>query len=372
MTNVEKEAWPAQSVAFHQELDLEQQKLVGERHLLTYGHANNAAYTEGPHLYKINGKYLLMVSEGGTEMNHALTVHHSDSLNGPYISNYINPVLTHRHLGEDYAVHAVGHGDLVQTQHGEWWCVMLGKRQINKITTLGRETFLAKVNFEGDTPIFNAGQGKLLMKQQRPNLPWAPFQKNSDRDDFDGDELGFKWSTLRTPKTSFYTLENDQLKLRLREEVMDSLVNSSVLLQRIEHHKFEAITKMSFKTSKNNEQAGLTVYRTNENHYNLLKDKNSLVLIKKFKKEVNEIARIPYDKKEVYLHVAANGLEVQFSFGESQELLKPIGGKQDLIVIADYQGNAQFNGPGIGPYATSNGKASKNFAYYDWFSYKGL
>ncbi|CAI8296719.1 MAG: Non-reducing end alpha-L-arabinofuranosidase BoGH43B [Bacteroidota bacterium] len=370
MTRVKKEEWPTQRVIFNQELDLNQQKLVGERHYLTHGHANNASFTEGPHIYYIDGKYLLLVSEGGTGINHALSVHHSDSVNGPYIANYINPVLTHRHFGEDYPLHAIGHGDLVQTQNGEWWCTLLGKRRINKITTLARETFLVKVDFEGKTPIFNAGEGKVLMEQTRPNLPWTPVESKPAKDDFNGDTLGFNWCTIRTPKTSFYSLGNSTLKLKLREEIMDSLVNSSVLLQRIKHHKFEAMTKMSFKTSKRYEQAGLTIYRTNENHYNLLKDKKSLVLLKTFKKEVTEIARVPYTKKDVYLHVEANDLEVQFSYGQSKESLKPIGTKQRLIVIADDQGNAQFNGPGIGIYATSNGKASNNHAIYDWFYYK--
>ncbi|WP_262493376.1 beta-xylosidase family glycoside hydrolase [Mangrovimonas xylaniphaga] len=63
------------------------------------------------------------------------------------------------------------------------------------------------------------------------------------------------------------------------------------------HHKFEASTKMTFKTSKDNEQAGLTVYRTNKNHFKLLKDKNSLVLIKAFKGDQTEIARITYKNK---------------------------------------------------------------------------
>ncbi|MBJ2176503.1 glycoside hydrolase family 43 protein [Aureibaculum sp. A20] len=370
MTGVEDKQWPDQSVIFNQELDLNQKKLVGERHELTFGHANNASYSEGPHLYHINGKYLLMLSEGGTGLFHALTVHHSDSINGPYIADYINPVLTHRNLGLDYPLHAIGHGDLVQTQHGEWWSVMLGKRNIDRITTLSRETFLAKVEFEGQTPIFNPGYGKVLMEQKRPDLPWTPVKKDPINDQFEGDSLALKWYTIRTPKESFYTLKDGLLKLKLRKEVMDSLVNSSILVQRIEHHKFEAATKMSFKTSKANEQAGITIYRTNENHFTLLKDKTSLVLLKTFMGKKTEIARIPYKSKEVYLKVKANDLEVQFSYGASMESLQPIGEKQSLIVIADGQGNAMFNGPGVGVYATSNGKKSKNNAVFDWFTYE--
>jgi len=371
MKGPKKKQWKDQCIIYNQELDLEQQKLVGKEHILTSGHANNASYAEGPHLYKINDKYMLMISEGGTGKYHALTVHHSDSINGSYVSDYINPVLSHRQFGEDYPVNAIGHGDLVQTQNGEWWCAMLGKRRINKITTLARETFLARVEFEGQTPIFNPGQAKILMKQARPDLPWTPVEKEPVKDQFKGNKLGMKWCTIRSPKESFYSVGDGMLTLELRKEVMDSLVNSSILLQRIEHHKFEAMTKMSFKTSKSNEQAGITIYRTNENHFKLLKDKNSLILIKSFKGEITEIARTPYSNKVVYLQVKGTDLEVQFNYGESEKLFKPIGTKQSLIVIADDQGNTQFNGPGIGVYATSNGKDSKNSARFEWFCYEG-
>ncbi|NIK93314.1 glycoside hydrolase family 43 protein [Mangrovimonas sp. CR14] len=369
VVGAEKPEWKDQGVIYNQVLDLEQKKLVGERHNATYGHANNASYSEGPHLYKINGKYLLMISEGGTGVYHALTVHHSDSVFGPYTTDYINPVLSHRQFGLDYPVHAIGHGDLVQTQNGDWWCVMLGKRRINRLTTLARETFLAKVEFDDQTPVFNPGEGKVLMTQTRPDLPWTPFEKKPAKDEFNGDKLNLKWCTIRTPKKPFYQVNQGALHLNLQKEVMDSLVHSATVVQRIEHHNFEASTKMSFKTSKNNEQAGLTIYRTNENHFNLLKDKNSLVLIKAFKGEQKEIARVPYKNKDVYFHVEGHGLDIQFSYGESLDALKPIGDKQNLIVIADLQGNAMFNGPGIGMYATSNGKDSKNQAVFEWFYY---
>ena len=40
-------------------------KLVGEPKQLTFGHATNARWAEGPHLYKIKGKYVLLLAEGG-------------------------------------------------------------------------------------------------------------------------------------------------------------------------------------------------------------------------------------------------------------------------------------------------------------------
>lgn len=369
MTWIEEQDWPTQCGIWLQELDLEEQKLVGQRKILTYGHANNASYTEGPHLYRINGKYMLMLSEGGTGLYHALSVHHSDSLWGSYVADMINPVLSHRQFGNDYPIQAVGHGDLVETQNGEWWCVSLGKRVIDGETTLARETFLSKVEFDGKTPIFNRGEGKVLTEQKRPNLPWTPFVKQSEKDEFNTNKLALKWCTIRTPKEQFYEISNGELVVDLRPEVLDSLVNSSIIIQRIEHHQFSASTKLSFKTLKEKEQAGLAIYRTNENFYLLMKEKKELILIKSFKGIKEEVARIPYKKLEVYLKAEGDNLDVVFSYGDSENNMKQIGEVQNLIVIADGNGN-QFNGAGIGMYATSNGKKTTAKASFDWFEYK--
>lgn len=354
-TWIEEQHWPTQCGIWLQELDLEKQQLVGERKILTYGHANNASYTEGPHLYKIKGKYMLLLSEGGTGLYHALSVHHSDQLFGTYVADMINPVLSHRQFGSKSHIQAVGHGDFVQTQNGEWWAVTLGKRVIDGYTTLARETFLSKIEFEGSTPIFNNGKGKVLLKQERPDLPWAPFEETPAKDEFDSNELDKKWCFIRIPKKQFHQIDEGKLSINLRPEVADSLVNSSLIIQRIQGHKFTATTKSSFKTSKKNEQAGLIIYRTNENHYLLLKEKNELVLIKKFKNKKEIVARAPYKKKEVYFRADGNNLELRFSYGESLDDMNEIGSLQSLVVIADGNGN-QFNGAGIGMYATSNGK----------------
>ncbi|GAE84921.1 hypothetical protein [Bacteroides reticulotermitis] len=79
--------------------------------------------------------------------------------------------------------------------------------------------------------------------------------------------------------------------------------------------------------------------------------------------------QVPYNKQDVYLKVEAKGLDVNFSFGETSEKMINIGVIQSLEVISDNKFN-KFNGPGIGVYATSNGKPSKNEASYDWFEYK--
>ena len=54
------------------EIDFEKGELVGETVKLWAG--TGGAYPEGPHIYKKNGWYYLLISEGGTERCHMLTM----------------------------------------------------------------------------------------------------------------------------------------------------------------------------------------------------------------------------------------------------------------------------------------------------------
>lgn len=365
--------WPQKNGAWMQVLDLEQKKLVGEPKQLTHGHATNARWTEGPHIYKKDGKYILLVAEGGTGYYHCITIHHSDSIWGPYVPNHVNPVLSHRQFGREYPVHSVGHGDLVQTQKGDWWFVGLAKRKVDGQTLLARETFLTPVVFEeneGDmSPIFNPGVGGLSVVQKRPDLPWTPIPEVPTKDDFEGERLALQWNFLRTPYEQWHELHDGELALQLRPQVIDSLTNPSFIARRIQHHQWEASTKMSFNSKKENEKAGLVIYRRSLNHYQLLKQGKEIILLKTFGGIQEKVATVAYENKDVVLYAKAHNNTVDFYYGASDEDLKPIGTTQDLSIISDEKASG-FNGPFIGMYATSSGKSSKNKACFDWFEYK--
>jgi alpha-N-arabinofuranosidase len=364
--------WPQKNGAWMQELDLEKGKLVGKKQQLTHGHASNARWTEGPHLYKIGGKYMLLVAEGGTGFFHAVTVFHSDKLWGPYIPNHANPVLTHRNLGYKYPIHSVGHADLVETQNGEWWAVMLGKRKKEGYSMLARETFLTPVVFEKQetflTPVFNPGIGHLLTSQKRPNLPWTPVKSIPSRDEFSDDILALPWNFLRSPNSKWYHLKNDKVCIQLRPEVLDSLVNPSYIGKRIQHHQFEALTNFQFSSKKENEHAGLVIYRNSQNHIQLIKQKDELVLIATEKGIRKEIKRTPFKNKTVFLKVEADNIKATFSYGNSNNEYSILAKDVDIKMISD-EISGGFNGPYVGMYATSNGEKSKKIAEFDWFEY---
>ena len=377
-----RKEWPGKNGIWMQEIDPDKGVLLGEKKQLTYGHASNARWAEGPHLFKINGEYVLLIGEGGTSEFHAVTIFNSKNLWGPYVPNHANPVLTHRHLGYSYPIAQTGHADLVQTQNGEWWSVMLAKRPVEKHAILARETFLAKVdiweNESGVCLMFNPGLGLVKPEQERPDLPWIPMPELLEKDDFEGDNLDLEWNFLRTPRYAWHQQSEGELTMDLRPETVNEWKNPSYIARRVKSHQFEASTKMKFSSKKANEKAGLVLYRKSSIHYQLLREKNEIVLIKTTAIDVKaekglteEVARMPYKGKELVLKAVGDDLDVRFYFGATENHLQQIGDVQTLKNFGDEIAWG-FNGTYVGMYATSSGEESKAKAVFDWFDYKGI
>lgn len=366
-----KSSWPGQCAIWIQELDLNKGRLVGERKIISYGHAANATYAEGPHIYKINGQYMLVMAEGGSGLNHAVTVMHSRNVFGPYTPDMINPVITHRHLGHDYPITNIGHADLVQTQGGEWYAVVLGNRMTKGMSTLGRETFLCRVKFENGTPIFNPGYGIVRSEQELPDLPPFKAWQQPLSEKFNGSDIPRGWYFVRIPKDVFCSVSNGALNLRIHPQVIDSLTNSSMILRKAEGLSFSATVKMSFQTKCNNEQAGLVLYRTANGYFTLMKGMDKLVLTRKCKGVKAVVAVTSYFDREVLLRLTVEGAEVRFSYSHDGNVWTYIGGREGMTAVADDRKYNKFNGLGVGMYATSQGHKTKNTAHYDWFEYKG-
>ncbi len=368
-------AYPQQKGAWLQEIDLKSGKMIGEAKQLTHGHSTHAHAAEGPHLYKIGGKYIIMLAEGGTYRGHAMTTFESENLWGPYKASTFNPIITHRHLGHQNPVSSIGHADIVQTQNGDWWMVTLGRRHLKSVY-LSRETFLTPMTIHTKgTPygevIFtvNEGEGKMPEVATRPALPWTPFAKAPIRDNFDGDKLDGEWNFLRKDGKDWYTLKDGLLLVDLRGEVATELVTPSLIAKRISHHIFRASTRMSFSTKKSNEQAGLVLYRCSEGHITALKDKESIVITAVTKgHKVEEICRVPCKAKEIILAMESDGESVSFEWAEPNEPFQKIDAEVPLFIISDDH-NGGYNGPMVGVYATSNGEKSKNRVSFEWFDY---
>ncbi|KAF4914969.1 Non-reducing end alpha-L-arabinofuranosidase BoGH43A [Colletotrichum fructicola] len=112
------------------------------------------AAPEGPHVYKKDGFYYLIIAEGGTFLNHMVTIARATSVNGPYEANPDNPILTNAN-STDY-FQAAGHADLFQDVGGSWWGVAHAMRVNlqNRVFPMGRETVLFPVTWKpGQWPV---------------------------------------------------------------------------------------------------------------------------------------------------------------------------------------------------------------------------
>ncbi len=132
-----------------QEFDRSTMQLRGDARVIFRGTPRGV--TEGPHLYKHEGRYYLMTAEGGTTYDHQVTVARADRIEGPYEVDPHNPVLTSSH-DPNLALQKAGHASLVETPAGEPYLAFLCGRPASprRLCPLGRETALARAAWTPD------------------------------------------------------------------------------------------------------------------------------------------------------------------------------------------------------------------------------
>jgi alpha-N-arabinofuranosidase len=336
--------------------------------------ANNA---EAPHLYKVRGTYYLLIAEGGTGENHAVTVFRSKNLRGPYEGNRKNPILTHRHLGREYPFACMGHADLVETQKGEWWMVMLGVRPYGGFHyNLGRETFLARVVWEDGWPVVNPGHGRVLESFTPPDLPAHPFPPPPARDDFNDTTLDLSWNFLRTPRETICSLKErpGYLRLRLRPAILSKWENPSFIGRRQRHIDFSASTAMEFVPQTESESAGIVLIQNSDFQFRmeslLSGGRQVLRLTRRHAAKEESLAEQPLESGHVYLKVAAIGQAYSFLYGTAPGSWKVLKENVDGRTLSRTNAGG-FVGTYIALYASGNGQPSRNTADFDWFEYLG-
>jgi len=358
-------------------LNLQTGKLEGELKELWRG--TGGVWPEGPHLYKVHGKYYLMISEGGTSYDHRLTVARSDSPWGPFEPNPNNPILTHRNRPGD-PFQALGHGDLVETPDG-WWVVFLGFRpQGGRFHHLGRETFLAPVTWEIGWPVVNSNQ-PITAVMTAPKLKPHPWPRESVRDEFDSEVFRLCWSFLRNPYEQDYSLTNrGWLRLNGSAVSLNERDSPAFVARRQTDFDCRAATLLSFHPRGTNEEAGLVLRGNDRNHYELgitLRGGERKVFFRKVLdgKVVEPVVFAGASDSDVTLSIKADPLRYEFFYSAAHGQTVSLGTAltRDLSTeVLSGQRNAGFNFTGvfIGMFATGNGSRSASPADFDWFEYK--
>lgn len=363
-------------------LDLETMQLVGEKKNVWNGALRGCIWPEGPHIYKENGYYYIMHAEGGTGPEHSVMICRSKDIWGPYVGNPKNPILTHRHLGADYPIKYVGHGDIIKTPNNEWFMTILAVRPLERFTTMGRETFLARFIWEEDWPVVCPGVGK-LEDTVEINLPaWDPEKDpnsytcrtnhkttipGTDKDyDFTRmQELGDEFLMLRNYPDDMFAFSPEGFRLKAGADDIKSVKSPSYVCIRQQHHHFTSTATFDYSSLKAGECAGMVLMQNN--YFNLRAEvcdgQCRMVLCQRGQDEVIGSCELSGAARgnEVTLSIVVDGLNTKVLAGDI--VLGEAGVSNLSTEVA-----GGFVGCCIGMYAYAGGESDtyvtfKNFTY---------
>lgn len=229
---------------------------------------------EGPNLYKRAGCYYLMLAEGGTGWNHGISMARAQAITGPYELDPQASVLTSRD-DPSLALQKAGHGELVETQCGEWFLAHLASRPVGprRRCMLGRETCLQKVVWSDDgwLRLAHGGHRPRVAVDGPAGLGETRWPMTPARDDFNALELAAQWTALRGPiDKSWLSLGERPGWLRLRgRESVHSLFDQSLVAQRLTSVCCIAETCVEFSPTHFTQMAGLMCWYDTRTHFYL-------------------------------------------------------------------------------------------------------
>jgi alpha-N-arabinofuranosidase len=365
--------WFHQTEVWLRELDVETMRLTGPEHILWTGALKGAVWAEGPHLYKIDGRYYLLAAEAGTEFHHAISVARSESVTGPYEGCKGNPVLTHRHLGRGEPVVGVGHADLVEGPDGSWWAVLLAMRTYGGYHyNLGRETFLVPVVWEDGWPVFAPGQGRVPAAVEVPFADAAAVV-GAPQVTPPGAVLpdDIRWTTLRRPANLFASPNDTGWNVALRPQTLADPLTPSFLGLRQQHQSCDLAARVTLAGLGVGEEAGLAIRQSEKDHVTLTAtpfDGGAVVRATHVRGGVvsilGEATTASTDTLELRIEARDQDYALVLDDGTARRVVAIADGR-----TLDTVATGGFLGLWLGLYATSNGAPSTTTVTFEHIEY---
>lgn len=325
-------------------------------------------YIESPHMYKINDYYYLVVAEGGTEYGHMVAYARSKSVWGPFENYPNNPVLTNRNKAP-FIIQAIGHGDLIQNNDGNWYIVTLGFRQIGTwepFHNLGRETFLTPVYFDGDGWFTAGNDGTTDFEYE---IPGDFTQEIKEHYTFENTDWNLDWIYMRDADFSNYTLTEDSA----------TLCGTDITLEEVDSPSFLAIRQLDFNMelvidvdlmpatkalSKKQPEAGMTIYMCEDEHYDIALTKKSDSYYALLKLNIGQakhtFKEIPISGSSIKLIVRSDSSEYKFYIKDGENEVYLGMGRTKYLTSEVSSG---FTGVVMGMYAI--GDCDAHFSGFD-------
>ncbi|KAK2764247.1 hypothetical protein FQN54_008939 [Arachnomyces sp. PD_36] len=240
-------------------------------------------WPEGPHMYKKDGYYYLMIAEGGTNAGHSETIARSTNISGPFESYENNPILS----ATDEYFQTVGHADLFQDADGNWWGVALSTRCGTTFHDypMGRETVLFPVTWEeGEWPILGEVHGNMNGPLPLPNRNIERgegiFIDEPDVVDFEpGSSIPAHFVYFRAPNNGSFAISDASYPNTLRITPSQANLTGSAeftgwdglsfISRRQTDTLFTFSTDLFFSPVSADQEAGATVFIAQSQHIDL-------------------------------------------------------------------------------------------------------
>lgn len=375
--NVEGCRYDGDYFIYIQEFDYRNFKLVGERVEAWNGALRNCIWPEGPHLYKVGDYYYIVHAEGGTGPEHAVCVARSKSVFGPYEGNKKNPIFTHRNLGKIYPIQYVGHADMFMDVNGDYYMVMLAVRPIDGFTTMGRETFLARVIWEDEWPVVNAGLGRISdmlnvrLDEVVPECPETSKPNISKKYIFSKmKDFGPEFMTLRKPFGEDVAKFTDKgLLLKCGTDNLSEKGTPSYVCIRQDSHSFEAKAVLYTDNLMLGTRAGICLYQSENFHlrFEVSECRGRVVLVKNGVAELFASDMLAESPATLILKVAGTKASM-YSLGDKG--MVPFVRDLDISALSTEVAGG-FVGCTVGIFATDGeDREEPVYAHFKSFSYE--
>jgi beta-xylosidase len=289
-------------------------------------------YLEGSHMYKINNKYYILGSTGGTRGREVCL--RSDSVYGPYEARVV--------INDDhtYPGNGLHQGGMVQLKDGSWWFIIMQDRG-----PIGRVPNLEPVTWVDGWPMIGEN-GKGVITFKKPVAGDMPITVPASSDEFNSPVLGLQWQWNHNPDNNRWSLTERPGYLRLKAGYADKLRNArNTLTQRVEGPYSEGVAEIDVSGMKDGDVAGLGVFQFPYAYLAIQQTGNARKII--MVNNDSTIAAVPFKGSKIWFKacVKEEGFIATFAYSTDGRIFHPLGNQLKMGLGLDWTANrfALFN-----------------------------
>jgi beta-xylosidase len=312
-------------------------------------------YLEGSHMYKINDKYYILGTTGGTQGRQVCL--RSDNIYGPYESKVI--------IKDDhtYPGNGLHQGGMVQLKDGTWWFIIMQDRG-----PIGRTPNLEPVIWVDGWPMLGV-DGKGVDIYKKPNVGKTyPVKVPATSDEFNTTTLGLQWQWNHNPDKSKWSLIERKGYMRLHASYANDLTKArNTLTQRVQGPVSEATVELDISGLKNGNVAGFGIFQSPYAYIAVRKeDAEKTLLMVNNGKVIDSIKNFKPNKFWIKAHATHEEYVATFSYSTDGKKFLLFGNKLAMGLGLDWTANrfALLN------YST-NEEGKGGYADFNWFHFKG-